>query len=126
MNRRPSRVVSSGELRLRKFTNGEEPIHQDSLNTTTGRPYLEWNSCLGVRSDVWAMVTTAIAFCPCCRLNRTYDAHKQHLTPDGNCTDPYMDISEESNEYEEKQVISLRLKLDKGKGKAGSRVKFLL
>ncbi|KAF9058299.1 hypothetical protein BDP27DRAFT_1433097 [Rhodocollybia butyracea] len=76
------------DLALRTYQYEERPAFREGLDSAAGRPYLEWNSRLGVPSDVWALVSTAITACPTCRLVRTFYADRLHRSTDGACMDP--------------------------------------
>ncbi|KAJ7122370.1 hypothetical protein C8R44DRAFT_736061 [Mycena epipterygia] len=58
------------------------------LDTPIAAALLEWNSRLGVPTDVWAVVSTATTRCSSCRYIRTFHAHTAHLHPiTGLCND---------------------------------------
>ncbi|KAJ7128415.1 hypothetical protein C8R44DRAFT_732756 [Mycena epipterygia] len=58
------------------------------LDTPVAGTLLEWNSRLGIPTDVWAVVSTATTRCSSCRYIRTFHAHTAHLHPiTGLCND---------------------------------------
>jgi hypothetical protein len=56
----------------------------DDSNAPSLAALLEWNSRVGVRRDVWALVSTMEVRCSVCRLVRSAPAHRRHLVG-GNC-----------------------------------------
>ncbi|KAF5353019.1 hypothetical protein D9757_012736 [Collybiopsis confluens] len=81
-------VVDPKHLPERTFLNNQQPAFGDSIDSALGRPFLEWNSKLGIPADVWAMVSTAVIACEACKLVRTFAADKAHRAIDGFCMDP--------------------------------------
>jgi hypothetical protein len=68
----------------------------DFLDSTFGAAWLEWNSKLGIPTDVWALTSTAIQECATCHFVRTFPAHAAHLHPGtGACND----LVDESIDY---------------------------
>ncbi|KAJ6467415.1 hypothetical protein C8R45DRAFT_1106158 [Mycena sanguinolenta] len=77
------------EFKLRSFRDGRRPQWMgDTIHTSVGAAFLEWNSRLGVPCDVWLTIASAIVLCKGCDLVRTIPAHKLHLDGKGDCTDP--------------------------------------
>ncbi|KAJ6478213.1 hypothetical protein C8R45DRAFT_933973 [Mycena sanguinolenta] len=85
---------SQDAIRLRSYRlddQGEE-IYPDwrghTQDTAIGAALREWNSRLGVPTDVWILVSTAVVVCEHCDLVRSFAAHTLHLDGSGHCTDP--------------------------------------
>lgn len=59
------------------------PIFEMEKWTDSAAPSLaalsEWNSRVGVRKDVWAIISTMEVQCPTCRMVRSAPAHRRHL-----------------------------------------------
>jgi hypothetical protein len=76
-------------FRLRSYRDGKSVKNVgDTLDTAVGAALLEWNSRLGVPTDVWSLIATAIVTCDSCDLVRSFHAHLLHLDNTGACTDP--------------------------------------
>lgn len=60
---------------------------QDCLDTMTGRPFLEWNSRVGVPRDVWYLISSARVICADCQLVRSFEADHAHRDLEGKCAD---------------------------------------
>lgn len=58
----------------------------DFLDSMIGRPFLEWNSRVGIPQTVWFMITTARVICDTCHLVRSFDGDGAHRV-DGLCVD---------------------------------------
>ncbi|KAJ6472011.1 hypothetical protein C8R45DRAFT_1104221 [Mycena sanguinolenta] len=52
------------------------------LDSPIGAALLEWNSRLGIPTDVWAVASTAIQECETCSFVRSFPAHAAHLHPE--------------------------------------------
>lgn len=75
-------------MQFRSFRDGQTPRKvKDTLNSAVGAALLEWNSRLGVPTDVWVTVSTAVVLCKECDLVRSFPAHLLHLEND-TCSDP--------------------------------------
>ncbi|KAK6971520.1 hypothetical protein R3P38DRAFT_3242259 [Favolaschia claudopus] len=62
--------------------------YAEFLDTPIGASMLEWNSKLGIPTDVWALVATAVEECETCHFVRTFPAHAAHLHSEtGKCND---------------------------------------
>ncbi|KAJ6598326.1 hypothetical protein DFH09DRAFT_1394478 [Mycena vulgaris] len=80
---------SEVSFRFRSFRDDKRPKDVgETLDTPVGSALLEWNSRLGVPTDVWMVISTAIAHCKACDLVRSFPAHLLHLSEDGECKDP--------------------------------------
>ncbi|KAJ7123896.1 hypothetical protein C8R43DRAFT_959025 [Mycena crocata] len=53
------------------------------LDTPTAAALLQWNSRLGIPTDVWAVVSTARMECKACKLVRCFEGHAAHLDAEG-------------------------------------------
>ncbi|KAE9390584.1 hypothetical protein BT96DRAFT_1002157 [Gymnopus androsaceus JB14] len=62
------------ETRLPKVVADFSP----ALNIPAGRPFLAWNSRLGVPADVWALISTGVVTCSGCGLVRTFAGDNEH------------------------------------------------
>ncbi|KAJ7169088.1 hypothetical protein C8R43DRAFT_945053 [Mycena crocata] len=68
------------------------------LDLPVGAALLEWNSKLGVPTDVWAVASTATTLCKTCELVRSFHGHDAHLHPvTGICNDVVDDEGETSS-----------------------------
>ncbi|KAJ3768163.1 hypothetical protein FB446DRAFT_752645 [Lentinula raphanica] len=79
--------VDKARLTLRTFKDGQYPAFRDDSDSALGRPWLEWNSKLGIPADVWAVISTAVIVCETCRLVRTFNADRSHRASNGDCMD---------------------------------------
>lgn len=76
------------EQPLRTFPPGFEHsrLPCEYVDTIIGRPFLEWNSRIGVPEDVWLLIYTAVIQCDTCELYRTFEGDRAHRK-DGVCND---------------------------------------
>ncbi|KAJ3760419.1 hypothetical protein EV360DRAFT_81213 [Lentinula raphanica] len=90
------RAIEVDETRLirRTFLDGQHPAFRDDSDSALGRPWLEWNSALGIPADVWAVIKTGVVVCQTCHLVRTFNADRIHRASDGSC----MDLGQEEEE----------------------------
>lgn len=52
-----------------------------------GRPFLAWNSRMGIPQDVWAMISTGMLVCFKCNRIRTFAGDEQHRSKEAQgCT----------------------------------------
>ncbi|KAJ3817025.1 hypothetical protein F5880DRAFT_1512129 [Lentinula raphanica] len=93
-NNDPERLVQ------RTFLDGQHPAFNDQSDSALGRPWLEWNSKLGIPADVWKVVSTGVTVCETCVLVRTFNADRIHRAPNGSCMDPGQ-VVEDSSEVDE-------------------------
>ncbi|KAJ7432430.1 hypothetical protein B0H11DRAFT_2260711 [Mycena galericulata] len=85
---------SEAAFQFRSFRDGQRPENvQESLDTPVGAALLEWNSRVGVPTDVWVLVCTAIVLCDQCDLVRSFPSHLRHLNKDGLCSDPGQSVT---------------------------------
>ncbi|KAJ6588084.1 hypothetical protein B0H19DRAFT_1247793 [Mycena capillaripes] len=76
-------------FRFRSFRNNKSPKKVgETLDSPVGAALLEWNSRLGIPTDVWMVISTAVYHCGTCDLVRSFPAHRLHLDKKGDCTDP--------------------------------------
>jgi hypothetical protein len=85
-------IVSCEETTLpviyfRTFPDNYTPQMRECLDNMIARPFLEWNSCIGVPRDVWYIISTARIICQCCHLVRSFHADQAHRSPMGLCED---------------------------------------
>ncbi|KAJ3752190.1 hypothetical protein EV360DRAFT_88992 [Lentinula raphanica] len=80
--------VDESRLLLRTFKEGQRPAFRDDSDSSLGRPWLEWNSKLGIPVDVWTVIHTAVIVCTTCHLVRTFNADRSHRSSNGDCMDP--------------------------------------
>ncbi|KAJ6482818.1 hypothetical protein C8R47DRAFT_1073414 [Mycena vitilis] len=72
--------IEQPEVRLRTFRDDKRPEKvKDTLDSAVGCALLQWNSRLGVPSDVWLLVSGATVLCKECDLVRAFAAHRLHL-----------------------------------------------
>ncbi|KAJ7022644.1 hypothetical protein C8F04DRAFT_1137624, partial [Mycena alexandri] len=84
---------STALFKMRSFRDARRPKENiESLDTSVGAAFLEWNSRLGIPTDVWLMVSTAIVHCDTCDLVRSIPAHLNHLHG-GVCSDPGQSVT---------------------------------
>ncbi|KAJ7452906.1 hypothetical protein FB451DRAFT_1282374, partial [Mycena latifolia] len=75
----PSRTI---DLALRVLPDGKCFGNiTEFLDTPIGAALLQWNSRLGIPTDVWALASTAVIHCPECNLVRSFQGHLAHLHP---------------------------------------------
>ncbi|KAJ7790646.1 hypothetical protein B0H14DRAFT_3161303 [Mycena olivaceomarginata] len=74
-------------IRFRSFCAKRPEFQGETLNSAVGTALLQWNSRLGVPTDVWITASTAVVHCTSCDLTRTFPAHLLHLDG-GDCSDP--------------------------------------
>lgn len=80
--------ASDPSFRFRSFRDGRRPAKiGETLDSPVGAALLEWNSRIGIPTDVWMLVSTAVVLCHDCDLVRSFPAHLLHLEA-GSCTDP--------------------------------------
>ncbi|KAJ7272362.1 hypothetical protein C8J57DRAFT_1225897 [Mycena rebaudengoi] len=76
------------DFTYRTYYKNQRPTHcEEVLDSPTGLALLEWNSRIGIPSDVWMMVCTGYIVCPGCDLARSFAGHKLHLDDQGMCAD---------------------------------------
>ncbi|KAJ7271369.1 hypothetical protein B0H12DRAFT_1067213 [Mycena haematopus] len=91
---------SEGPVRRRSYRLDEqgEEIYPEwrghAQDTAIGAALREWNSRLGVPTDVWIMTSTATVLCARCDLVRTFTAHALHLDAQRSCENPTFDLEE--------------------------------
>jgi hypothetical protein len=72
----------------RTYYKNQEPAHsEEALDSPTALALLEWNSPLGIPTDVWMTICTGYVVCPGCDLARSFTAHRLHLDTQGLCAD---------------------------------------
>ncbi|KAJ6547969.1 hypothetical protein DFH09DRAFT_1087436 [Mycena vulgaris] len=85
-------------FRFRSFRDGKHPKKiGETLDSPVGAALLEWNSRLGVPTDVWMLISTAVVPCTSCDLVRSLPAHFLHMQ-DGICTDPGQSLTLEEQD----------------------------
>ncbi|KAJ3776400.1 hypothetical protein FB446DRAFT_700839 [Lentinula raphanica] len=87
--------VDESRLLLRTFKEGQRPAFRDDSDSSLGRPWLEWNSKLGIPVDVWTVIHTAVIVCTTCHLVRTFNADRSHQSSNGDCMDPGQALEDE-------------------------------
>jgi hypothetical protein len=74
-------------IRFRSFCDKRPEFRGETLNSAIGTAFLQWNSHLGVPTDVWITASTAVVHCTLCDLTRSFPAHVLHLDGE-DCSDP--------------------------------------
>lgn len=83
------------------------------LTSMVGRAFLEWNSKVGIPSEVWYMVATAKVSCHGgCNKVRSFDGDCAHRDANGQPLCTVVDLSEEEN------AENVAPAMTKGKGRA--------
>jgi hypothetical protein len=76
------------KIQLHSFRDNKRPeFRGETLDSPVGVALLEWNSRLGVPTNVWIAASTAVVHCTSCDLTRSFPAHRLHLDS-GVCNDP--------------------------------------
>lgn len=92
-----------------------EPPCDVFLTSMIGRAFLEWNSKIGVPSDVWYIIATAKVLCQGdCKMVRSFDGDCAHRGVDGEPVCTVVDLSQEDSDTENVVPPATH----KGKGKA--------
>jgi hypothetical protein len=61
------------KIQLRSFHDNKRPeFRGETLDSPVGVALLEWNSRLGVPTDVWIAASTAVVHCTSCDLTRVF------------------------------------------------------
>ncbi|KAJ7814013.1 hypothetical protein B0H14DRAFT_2604457 [Mycena olivaceomarginata] len=74
-------------IHFRSFCDKRPEFRGETLNSAIGTALLQWNSRLGVPTDVWITASTAVVHCTLCDLTRSFPAHVLHLDGE-DCSDP--------------------------------------